>query len=202
MSAPLFADDVKFLQRMLSAAGCYAGAADGVWNKAVEVADDRLVALSETIAQRLGTFDSRSERNIRTLHPEAQKAARRFLAAIKAAGIDARIISGTRTYTEQDALYAIGRNGDTRNPVTNARGGQSNHNFGIAWDIGIFEGGTYLTDDIAYANAAKLCPQEIEWGGSWKSFRDPPHYQLALDKGLIEMRACFEQGKPFVTATV
>jgi peptidoglycan L-alanyl-D-glutamate endopeptidase CwlK len=196
VSAPLFADDVKFLQRMLCAAGCYAGAADGVWNKAVEVADDRLVALSETIAQQLGVFDLRSERNIRTLHPEAQKAARLFLGAVRAAGIDARIISGTRTYAEQDTLYAVGRNGDTRAPVTNARGGQSNHNFGIAWD------GTYLTNEIAYENAAKLCPQGIEWGGSWKSFRDGPHYQLAVGKSLIEVRACFEQGKPFLNAAV
>src|SRR5262245_32671208 len=202
MSAPLFADDVKFLQRMLSAAGCYAGKADGVWNKAVEVGDDRLVTLSDTIAQQLGTFDARSERNIRTLHPEAQKAARRFLVALRVAGIDARILSGTRTYAEQDALYAIGRNGDNRNPVTNARGGQSNHNFGIAWDIGIFEGGTYLIDELAYDNAAKSCPRGIKRAGSWKSFRDRPHYQLAIGKSLIEVRACFEQGKPFVTETV
>src|SRR5205807_8756277 len=29
--------------------------------------------------------------------------------------------------------------------TVNARGGQSNHNFGIAWDVGILDDGKYLT---------------------------------------------------------
>ena len=202
MSAQLFNDDVTFLQRMLCASGCYAGLADGVFNQAVDDGENRLADLTEQIAQQCGTFDPRSERNIRTLHPEAQKAARQFLTALKAAGIDARIISGTRTYAEQDGLFAMGRNGDGRQIVTNARGGHSNHNFGIAWDIGIFQGGTYITKDEPYAKAAKLCPAGVEWGGAWKSFPDAPHYQLAVNKTLAEVRACFEQGKPFVTVTV
>jgi len=41
-----------------------------------------------------------------------------------------------RTYQEQDALYAIGRTVDPAKPkVTNAKGGQSYHNFGLAFDI-------------------------------------------------------------------
>ncbi|MEO8506247.1 MAG: hypothetical protein ABI593_01300 [Betaproteobacteria bacterium] len=38
----------------------------------------------------------------------------------------------------QDAPYRQGRLGNPGPRVTNARDGQSNHNFGIAWDIGIF----------------------------------------------------------------
>ena len=84
--------------------------------------------------------------------------------------------------------------------MTKARGGRSNHNFGVAWDIGIFEGGKYLTKEAPYVAAAAFCPSDVEWGGNWTSFRDPPHYQLTLNKKLTEIRACFEQGKPFVTA--
>jgi peptidoglycan LD-endopeptidase CwlK len=63
----------------------------------------------------------------------------------------------------------------------NARGGQSRHNFGIAWDIGIFGGGTYVTTAPPYDRAAEvgLCDGH-EWGGCWTSFVGRPHYQLAL----------------------
>ena len=199
MSTRLFVDDVKFLQRMLCSAGCYSGAADGVWSKKVDDGDQKLSGISEELAAAHGSFDARSEANIRSLHPKAQEAARMFLTAVRAAGFDARIISGTRTYAEQDALYRVGRYGDaTRKPVTKARGGQSNHNFGIAWDIGLFENGKYVTKDKPYKEVARLCPPSVEWGGNWKSFPDTPHYQLALDKGLTEIRACFEKGTPFV----
>ncbi len=61
-----------------------------------------------------------------------------------------KIISGTRTHMqEQDALYARRRTAPGPR-VTNARGGYSNHNFGIAWDIGLFRGGKYLEDSPLY----------------------------------------------------
>jgi peptidoglycan LD-endopeptidase CwlK len=199
MSAPLFTDDVKFLQRMLCAAGCYSGPADGLSTPTVDAAETRLEEISNRIASAHGTFDPRSERNIRSLHPKAQEAARQHLHALRSAGLDARIISGTRTYAEQDALFQIGRaTGDVRKHVTNAEAGHSNHNFGIAWDIGIFDNGKYLTDEAPYRKAATVRPSGVEWGGDWKSFSDPPHYQLAVGKKLAEVRECFESGKPYV----
>ena len=45
------------------------------------------------------------------------------------------------SYTEQNDLYKRGSFGNPPPKVTNARGGQSNHNFGIAWDGGVFENG-------------------------------------------------------------
>jgi peptidoglycan L-alanyl-D-glutamate endopeptidase CwlK len=200
MSAPLFPDDIKFLQRMLTAAGCYSGPADGEWSRAVDEGDAKLLDITSTLATVHGTFDERSERHIRSLHPKAQEAARRFLNALGDAGVDARIISGTRTYAEQEALFRIGRFGDTRPRVTNAKGGESNHNFGIAWDIAIFERGRYLTHGEPYAAAAKLRPSNVEWGGNWTSFPDAPHFQLGVNRRLADIRACFENGLPFVTA--
>ena len=54
-------------------------------------------------------------------------------------GIIIKVISGLRTYDEQNGLHAKGRTTPGK-IVTNARGGYSNHNFGIAFDIGVFEG--------------------------------------------------------------
>jgi peptidoglycan L-alanyl-D-glutamate endopeptidase CwlK len=100
MSATLLPDEIKFLQRMLCSAGCYTGPKNGVWSQAVDDAETALKTIADQLAAEAGEFDARSERCIRSLHPRAQRAAREFLTTLGAAGIDARIISGTRTYPE------------------------------------------------------------------------------------------------------
>jgi len=83
-----------------------------------------------------------------------------------------------RTYTEQDALYAQGRTADGH-IVTNARGGYSNHNFGIAFDVGVFEGSKYLPESSNYKAVGALgVDLGLEWGGNWKTIVDQPHFQL------------------------
>lgn len=117
-------------------------------------------------------------------------------------GLDVRIISGTRTYVEQDALFRKGRFGNPGPKVTNARGGQSNHNFGLAWDIGLFEGGKYITAVKKYKELANLVMgvlPNLEWGGNWQSFQDVPHYQhRAIADSVSEVRKLFEQGKAYL----
>ena len=145
-------------------------------------------------------FDDRTERNIATLIEPAQKLARLFMEAAIAVmaphGITVKIISGTRSYAEQDALYAKGRT--TPGPkVTNARGGYSNHNFGIAWDIGLFQGSKYLEESKHYATLGPIGERlGLEWGGRWKSITDEPHYQLRTGMTLAEMRERVAAGKP------
>lgn len=140
------------------------------------------------------TLDPRSDRTISTLHPEVQPVMRSFVMAAKAIAskqnLDVRAISGTRSYAEQDALYAKGRT--TAGPkVTNARGGYSNHNFGLAIDIGIFsaDGKKYLEEHPLYAELGSLGQSlGLEWGGIWKTMPDEPHYQFrpAWARGLAE----------------
>jgi peptidoglycan L-alanyl-D-glutamate endopeptidase CwlK len=126
----------------------------------------------------MGTVDARSEGNIATLQAEVHPYARALVQRAAAVGITIRIISGTRTYAEQDALYAQGRT-KPGNKVTNARGGYSNHNFGIAFDIGVFEGTSYKGDSPKYRAVGMLGAElGLEWGGNWKTFQDQPHYQL------------------------
>lgn len=199
MNTTLLPDDIKFLQRMLCSAGCYTGPKNGVWSQAVDDAEAALSTIADQLAAEFGEFDARSERCIRSLHPKAQRAAREFLTTLRSQGIDARIISGTRTYPEQDALYRRGRFGDTSPRVTNAKAGQSNHNFGIAWDIGLFSAGKYLTTAKPYKDVAPLRPAGVEWGGDWVTFPDFPHYQLAVGGASIaDIRTSFEKGKQFV----
>jgi peptidoglycan LD-endopeptidase CwlK len=142
--------------------------------------------------------DPRSAAAIATLLPAARRAAEALLAAANdgrlGAGIVVKIICGTRTYAEQTALYAQGRT--TPGPiVTDAPAGFSNHNFGIAFDVGIFNGGVYLDESPLYAKAGALGrAQGLEWGGDWTSFTDAPHFQLPWSGSLAEARALVAEG--------
>lgn len=200
MSAPLFASDVLFLQRFLMSADYYRGALDGIWGPRTDAAVAAFEARTDEIAGRYPPLDPLSERNVRSLQPAAQEAARAFMRRILAAAIPARIISGTRTYAEQNALFKQGRFGNYGPVVTNARGGQSNHNFGIAWDVGIFLNGAYQGESPYYRRAAEvgLVPG-LEWGGAWRTFPDPPHYQLATGtRTIAAVRDRFESGLALV----
>lgn len=198
MSEHLFGEDVLFQQRMLKAAGLYPGALDGIWGPLTDRASLRFGETGQAIAERLGRFDPRSERLIASLQLSAQEAARGLLKRARKAGLDARVISGTRGYAEQNRLFRRGRYGNPGRRVTNARGGRSNHNFGIAWDIGLFDAGRYVTDHAAYERAAAVgLSASLEWGGAWSSFPDKPHYQVATGLSVKSVRARFEAGEPY-----
>jgi peptidoglycan LD-endopeptidase CwlK len=206
MSMSLLPADILYLQRTCAVCGCYTGPLDGKWSLEVQTAEDKLSAQTANLRDAFGTFDPRTEKNIATLMPPAQQVARQFMKAASGFGMRVSILSGTRTYAEQDALYSIGRTVQlSRRPVTNAKGGRSNHNFGIAWDVGLFDSsGHYLDgkqkgDEAAYKELASLIKQQIiniEWGGDWRTFIDLPHYQLATGKSAAQVRATFEAGKP------
>jgi peptidoglycan LD-endopeptidase CwlK len=129
-------------------------------------------------AESIDPVDSRSEKNISTLLPEVQPFARSLVQKAALNGICIKVISGLRSYAEQDELYARGRT-EPGPKVTNARGGYSNHNFGIAFDVGVFEGNKYLADTVKYKAVGILgMDMGLEWGGNWKSIVDQPHFQL------------------------
>ncbi|HEY0159033.1 MAG TPA: M15 family metallopeptidase [Thermoanaerobaculia bacterium] len=199
MSAPFSREEVLFTQRLLKAQGLYTGRLDGSWGPKTDAASTEEHRLADNLAFRLGTFHRRSEENIRTLHLRAQEAARMFLAAFRGAAFEVRIISGNRTYAQQNAIYAQGRTKPGK-IVTNAKGGQSNHNFAIAWDVGIFVNGKYLPESPFYKAAAPVAlaaTTGVEWGGNWTK-PDRPHYQLATGMDVAEVRALFEAGRAYV----
>ncbi|MGB7802068.1 M15 family metallopeptidase [Buttiauxella sp.] len=142
---------------------------------------------------KLDEVDTRSEENIELLLPEVKNYARALVHKANEVGITIKVISGLRTYAEQDALYAQGRT-KSGEIVTNAKGGYSNHNFAIAFDIGVFEGNKYLAESAKYkAVGAMGIDLGLEWGGSWKTIIDQPHFQLrpvwAIDMNSSQMLA-------------
>jgi peptidoglycan L-alanyl-D-glutamate endopeptidase CwlK len=142
-------------------------------------------------------IDDRSAKNIATLDPRVQPLATQLIEEAKARGINAKVIGGTRTFAEQDELYAQGRTKPGK-IVTKARGGQSWHNYSLAFDIGIFspDGKEYYGESEAYKEVGKIGETlGLEWGGAWK-FVDEPHYQYN-PKGytLMQMQERKAEGK-------
>lgn len=190
--------DTKFWQRMLKLAGYYTGRIDGLRGVLQEAAEEKWAQEEYEAKQEYGSFDDRSEQNIATLLPGAQRVARRWLKAAKEKaaelGHEVRIIGGTRTYAEQDALYAQGRTKKGAK-VTNARGGYSWHNFGLAFDFGIFSTDckTYFGESKHYKTLGKLALDipNTTWGGTWKNPVDEPHIQLNMFSSVGKARSTF-----------
>lgn len=146
-------------------------------------------AQAATATRNSGLVDERSERNIITLHPRVQPYARALVNAASAQGITIKVLSGHRTYEEQDALYrqaqdgkdndGDGRTDEADERVTRAPAGYSNHNFALAFDIGVFTGNRYLEASPLYKAIGAIGKGlGLEWGGNWKSIVDEPHFQL------------------------
>lgn len=130
--------------------------------------------------------DPRSESVIQQLNPVVQPYARELVRRAAAKGIEVKVIGGLRTFAEQQRLYCQGRNipecTGLYKPgpiVTNAKGGYSNHNFGIAFDIGVFQGAKYLPETPKYSEVGQIGKSlGLEWGGDWTTIKDRPHFQL------------------------
>lgn len=126
----------------------------------------------------IAKVDAKSEEIIITLLPPVQRMARTLVQKAHTAGIKIKITSGSRTYKEQDTLYAQGRT-TPGEIVTKMKAGFSNHNFGIAFDFAVFEGNTMLTNSPKYKAVGVLGMDiGLEWGGNWRNDEDQGHFQL------------------------
>jgi RHS repeat-associated protein len=135
------------------------------------------------------TVDPISDKRIQSLHPAIRMQTTNFIkeANANSDGTLIRVAQGFRTYAEQDALYAKGRTSPGCK-VTKAKGGYSNHNFGLAFDIvGITKG--KIDYNLNWEYLSKLGKSNgFEWGGDWK-FKDMPHFENMQGNSLEELRA-------------
>ncbi|MBC1744519.1 peptidoglycan recognition protein family protein [Listeria seeligeri] len=97
-------------------------------------------------------------------------------------GIYLCVAQGYRSKTEQNALYAQGRT-KPGSIVTNAKGGQSNHNFGVAVDLCLYssDGKKVIWESTTSRwkkVVAAMKAEGFKWGGDWKTFKDYPHFEL------------------------
>jgi LAS superfamily LD-carboxypeptidase LdcB len=103
-------------------------------------------------------------------------------------GFTLRVTQGLRTFEEQNALF------NKRPKVTNARGGQSMHNYGLACDFAFLVKGEISWDEKLYKNIGRWADQVgLEWGGLWR-FRDLPHVQLKELPSYKVLLPIYQQG--------
>ncbi|MDR3426096.1 M15 family metallopeptidase [Silvimonas sp.] len=110
-----------------------------------------------------------------------------------------RVAQGLRTYAEQNALYAQGR-ATPGHIVTNAVGGYSNHNFGLAVDCYPFLSGTagevnFSVDTPQFqAMVRALKTQGLKWAGDWIKKGDNGHFYIGPANPTDADRAAFAKG--------
>lgn len=141
------------------------------------------------------TWDSKTDAKILTLHPLLRAKAAKFVNQVeKKLGKRIKITDGFRTFAEQNKLYAKGRT-TAGTKVTNAKGGQSYHNYGLAFDCYFTKNGVVdFSKPINKEVAAIGQELGLEWGGGWKSLKDYPHFQLT--KGTVsQLLALYNAGK-------
>jgi len=130
---------------------------------------------------------------INQLYPSMREDAKCFLC--EAADLNAFIFSGLRTYEEQTKLYSQGRT-TTGDIVTNARPGQSWHNFGIAMDV-VFKNsvGEWTWDDKEmWDELGKLGEKHrFHWGGRFRGFVDLPHFDRNYGFSLEELNEIYSE---------
>lgn len=144
-------------------------------------------------------------RDITKLHPRLQEKFKLLQKKCAQKGIKIRATECLRTAKEQDALYAKGRTAPG-SKVTNARGrdAKSMHQWGVAFDVAIDmdadkDGDVDIRDlyNVKLLNVVGRIGQSIglEWGGSWKSIVDKPHFQLP-DWGSTSAKLKAKYGTP------
>ncbi|EOS41635.1 hypothetical protein C809_04206 [Lachnospiraceae bacterium MD335] len=132
---------------------------------------------------------------IKLLHPMIQQQTIDFIVSLQEVYPDIRIVQGLRTIEEQDALYNQGRNGNSGKKVTDAKGGSSYHNFGLAIDIGRITN-NQLSYDIDWQKVEEIGNEYgFEWGGNWTSIIDKPHFQITFGYTTKELLQLYKEGK-------
>lgn len=107
------------------------------------------------------------------------------------------VVSARRTIAEQDAIYQESHDGDgIGDGVTNAKGGQSAHNFGLGVDVcpmkspkePWWDAPKWLWDKLGELVEA----HSLTWGGNFKKLHDVPHIE---DPRWKQVQALWKDGK-------
>jgi peptidoglycan LD-endopeptidase CwlK len=132
------------------------------------------------------------------LNPVVKERSDQLIQQAAKKGIEIVITDGFRSAADQDRLYEQGRT-TGGNIVTNAKGGESYHNFGLAidfaletpsgdvvWDREYDRNENGLADWTEVVQMAKALG--FEWGGDWKGFKDYPHLEMNFGLTIADLQ--------------
>jgi peptidoglycan L-alanyl-D-glutamate endopeptidase CwlK len=135
-----------------------------------------------------------NSRKLEDLHPKVKTLCEQFIASCAKHNIDVLITSTYRDAESQNALYAQGRT-TAGKIVTNAKGGQSFHNWKVAFDfVPIVNGKAQWMDADLFNKCGEIGESVgLEWAGRWKKFKEMAHFQYTYGLTLADFKA----GKTF-----
>ncbi|MFU0790329.1 M15 family metallopeptidase [Virgibacillus proomii] len=133
------------------------------------------------------------------LHPVVEENKDKLIQLAAEKNIQVIITEALRTIEEQNKLYKRGRANDGA-IITNAKGGESFHNYGLAidfaleneqgqviWDTSYDGNGNNQSDWLEVVEIAKELG--FEWGGDWNGFKDYPHFQMTFGLSIDELKS-------------
>lgn len=130
-------------------------------------------------------IDTISIKRLIPVHPDLNILIAKALQLAANAGVTIRVTSGVRTAEEQLSAFKSGASKLSGTPKSKGGTGVSEHQYGMAVDLVELVGGKAVWSGASMARihqfvkeASKLVKIPYEWGGNWKGFVDPPHYQL------------------------
>lgn len=163
--------------------------------------------------------DKVTQQRVALLHPKVRKEVEDCILKAEAGfppNMAIRVVQGLRTIDEQNAIYAQGRTTPGK-IVTNAKGGKSYHNYGLAIDFalifdkdgnGSFETLSWDTSSDADHDKTKDWQEVVkvfeaagwQWGGKFSTIVDMPHLQKTFGYKVAELLSMYNAGK-FIQGT-
>ncbi len=150
-------------------------------------------------------IDPLSIHRIKDCHPATHTKMNTWLVNCSTRNVGVRIVQGIRTFGYQDELYAQGRTKEGL-IVTDAEGGESWHNYGLAFDFALLHKDRSVTwdmledldhDGISDWMEAVEAAKELgfEWGGDWTGEKkDFPHFDMKFGLTIKQARDRLEKG--------
>ncbi|EDZ49000.1 peptidase M15 [Bacillus cereus] len=188
-------ENVILIQKKLQTEGVYSGVIDGIFGiltirSTQEYQKKQHLYPSGDITPRtrhkLFNPNSQSEfytssNHLQSLHPYVEILAKEFLKLTKTNGLDVRIYSVFRSWSEQDKLFSLGR-WKPGKKVTNARGGESYHNWGLAFDAAPYENNSIPWNNIKKFKQMGYIGEQLglTWGGRFTTIVDYPHFEYSF----------------------
>lgn len=132
------------------------------------------------------------------LNPIVKKRTNQLIQQAAKKGITVVITDDFRSAKDQDQLYQKGRT-VSGNIVTNAKGGESYHNYGLAVDFALKTPSGKIIWDMQYdgnKNGKADWNEVVDlaknlgftWGGDWPKFKDYPHLQMNFGLSITDLQ--------------
>lgn len=144
------------------------------------------------------------------LNPVVKEKTNQLVQQAAKKGITVVITDGFRSAADQDQLYKKGR-AVSGSIVTNAKGGESYHNYGLAVDFALKTSSGQVIWDMEYDGNKNSKPDWYEvvdlaknlgftWGGDWVKFKDYPHLQMDFGLSIADLQNGIRPDESSLTA--